>query len=159
MDSSHHHPHSTPELLAFFKACKSPGSSDVLGCKEAERHRQLLCDYCTSAKPPHCQHLQSRKCHICPQQDLIWFDRLLILSLETVFTKSTNNQSLEMTSPAPCKPLLVCGTGMFLGSFAHPLYWEFKHLFNRCDSMANGTHSARAKVCKLRVQTHFPSQD
>ena len=32
-----------------------------------------------------------------------------------------NKQSLEMTAPAPGKPLLVCGTGMFLGSFAHPL--------------------------------------
>ena len=147
--------------VAFFKASKSPGNSDVLGCKEAARHRQQLCDYCTSAKHPHCPHLQSEKCRICPQQDfdLIWFDWLLTLSLETVFTKSTNNQSLEMTAPAPCKPLLVCGTGMYLGSFTHPLYGELKHLFNRCDSRANCTHSARAKVCKLRVQTHFPSQD
>ena len=90
---------------------------------------------------------------------LIWFDRLLTISLETVFTKSTTNPSLEMTAPAPCKPLLMCGAGMSLGSFAHPLYRELKHLFIRCDSRANSTHSARAKVCKLRVQTHFPSQD
>jgi hypothetical protein len=69
MDSSHHHPNSTPKLLAFFKACKSSGNSDVLGCKEAARHKQQLCDYCTSAKPPHCPHLQSEKCHICPQHD------------------------------------------------------------------------------------------
>ena len=63
-----------------------------------------------------------------------------------------------MTAPAPCKPL-ACGTGIYFGSFAHPLYWELKHLFNICDSRANCTHSARAKVCKLRAQTHFPSQD
>ena len=103
MDSSHHHPHSTPKLVAFFKAHKSPGNSDVLGCKEAARHRQQLCDYCTFAKLPHClHHLQSGKCCFCPQQDfdLIWFDWLLTLSLETVFTKSTNNQSLEMTALA-----------------------------------------------------------
>ena len=56
-----------------------------------------------------------------------------------------------MTAPAPCKPLLVCGTGIYFGSFAHPLYRELKHLFNRCDSRANCTHSARAKVCKLRA--------
>ena len=87
------------------------------------------------------------------------FDQLLTLSLETVFTKSTNNLSLEMTAPAPCKLLLVCGTGIYFGSFAHPLYGELKHIFNRIDSRANSTHSARAKVCKLRVQTHFPSQD
>ena len=89
----------------------------------------------------------------------ILIDWILTLSLETVFTKSTNKQSLEMTAPAPCKPLLVCGTGMYLGSFAHPLYWELKHLFSRCDSRTNSTHSARSKVCKLRVQTHFPSQN
>ena len=64
-----------------------------------------------------------------------------------------------MTAPAPCKPLLVCGTGMYLGSFAHSLYGDLKHIVNRCDSRANSTHSARAKVCKLRVETHFPSQD
>jgi hypothetical protein len=74
MDSSHHHPHSSPKLVAFFKAHKSPGSSNVLGCKEAARHRQQLCDYCTSAKHPHCPHLQSGTCHTCPQQDLICFD-------------------------------------------------------------------------------------
>ena len=85
-------------------------------------------------------------------------DWILTLSLETVFTKSTNKQPLKMTAPAPCKPLLVCGTGRYLGSFAHFLYWELKHIFNRCDSRANCTHSARAKVCKLRVQMHFPSQ-
>ena len=73
MDSSHHHPHSTPKLVAFFEACKSPGSSDVLGCKGAARHRQQLCDYCTSAKHPHCLHLQSGTCHTGHQQhfDLI----------------------------------------------------------------------------------------
>ena len=86
------------------------------------------------------------------------FDLILTFSLETVFTKSTNKQPLEMTAPATCKPL-VCGTGMYLGSFAHPLYGELKLIFNRCDSRANITHSARAKVCKLRVQTQFPSQD
>ena len=98
--------------------------------------------------------------HVIPTINRIWFDWLLTLSLETVFTKSTNNQSLEMTTPAPapCKPLLVCGTGMYLGSFAHPLYRELKHLFNRIDSRANSTHTAGAKVCKLRVQAHFPSQ-
>ena len=73
-----------------------------------------------------------------------WFDRLLTLSLDTVFTKSTNNQSLKMTAPPPCNSLLVCGTGIYVGSFAHPLYGELKHLFNRCDSRANCTHSARA---------------
>ena len=88
----------------------------------------------------------------------IWVDWLLTLSLETVFTKSTNKQSLEMTAPAPCKPLLVCGTGMYFGSFAHPLYWELKHLFNSIDSWANSTHTARAKVCKLRVEMHSSSQ-
>ena len=89
---------------------------------------------------------------------LIWFDWFLALSLETVFTKSTNNLSMEMTAPASCKPLLVCGTGIYLGSFDHPLYGELKHLFNRCDSRANSTHTTRAKVCKLRVEMHFPSQ-
>jgi hypothetical protein len=79
MDSSHHHPHSTPALLAFFKACKSPGNSDVLGCKEAARHRQQFCDYCTSAKPPHCPHLQSGTCCTCHQKDfdLIEYSRYL----------------------------------------------------------------------------------
>ena len=86
-------------------------------------------------------------------------DWILTLSLATVFTKSTNKLPLEMTAPAPCMPLLVCGTGIYFGSFAHPLYRELKHLFNRIDSRANSTHSARAKVCKLRVETHFPSQD
>ena len=33
-------------------------------------------------------------------------DWILTLSLETVFTKSTNNQSLKMTAPAPCQPLM-----------------------------------------------------
>ena len=70
-----------------------------------------------------------------------------------------NKYTLKMTAPAPCKPLLVCGTVMYLGSFAHSLYRELKNLFNRCDSRAICTHSAGAKVCKLRVQTHFPSQD
>ena len=69
MDSSHHHPHSTPKLLAFFKACKSPGNSDVLECKGAGMHRQQLCDFCTSAKHPHCPNLQSGTCHTCHQQD------------------------------------------------------------------------------------------
>ena len=64
-----------------------------------------------------------------------------------------------MTAPAPCKHLLVCGTGMYLGSFAHPFCRELKHLFNRMDSRANRTHTSRAKVCKLRVEMHFPSQD
>ena len=84
-----------------------------------------------------------------------------IISTNSVYqiNKQSINQSLEMTAPAPCKPLLVCGTGIYFGSFAHPLYRELKHLFNRCDSRANCTHSARAKVCKLRVQMHFPSQD
>ena len=63
-----------------------------------------------------------------------------------------------MTAPAPCKPLLVCGTGMYLGSFAYPLYWELNQIFNRIDSRANSTHTASAKVCKLRVETHFPSR-
>ena len=63
-----------------------------------------------------------------------------------------------MTALALCKPLL-CGAGMYFGSFAHPLYGELKHLFNRCDSRANSTHSVRAKVCKLRVEMYFPSQD
>ena len=62
-----------------------------------------------------------------------------------------------MTAPAPCKPLLVCGAGMYFGSFAHPLYGELKHLFSRIDSRANSTHTTRAKVCKLRVQMHFSS--
>ena len=86
-------------------------------------------------------------------------DWILTLSLEMMFTKSINNQSLKMTAPAPCQPFLECGTGMYVGSFAHPLYRELKHLFNRCDSRANSTHSSRAKVCKLRVEMHFPSQD
>ena len=63
--------------VAFFKACKSPGSSDVLGCKEASRTGQQLCDYCTSAKYPHCPHLQSEKCRICPQQELIEYSHYL----------------------------------------------------------------------------------
>ena len=58
--------------LLSSRPAKSPGSSDVLGCKEAAGHRQKLCDYCSSAKPSHCPHLQSEKCHICPQQELIW---------------------------------------------------------------------------------------
>ena len=64
-------------LLSSFKACKSPGSSDVLGCKEAARHRQQLCDYCTSAKHTHCPHLQSGTCHTCHQQDLIEYSHYL----------------------------------------------------------------------------------
>ena len=91
MDSSHHHPHSSPKLVAFFKACKSPGSSDVLGCKETARHRQHLCDYCTSAKHPHCPHLQSgTKMLYLPSTgfDLIWLTPHIIS--KTVFTKSTN---------------------------------------------------------------------
>ena len=63
-----------------------------------------------------------------------------------------------MTALALCKPLL-CGAGMYFGSFADPLYWELKHIFNRCDSKANSTLTDRAMVCKLRVQTHFPSQE
>ena len=63
-----------------------------------------------------------------------------------------------MTAPAPCMPLM-CGTGMYFGSFAHPLDRELKHLFNRCDSRAISTHTTRAKVCKLRVETHFPNQN
>jgi hypothetical protein len=86
------------------------------------------------------------------------FDQLLIISLETLFTKSTNNQSLEMTAPAPYKPLLMCGTGMNIGSSAHPLYWKLKHIFNRYESRANSTHRARDMACKLRVEMHFPSQ-
>ena len=86
------------------------------------------------------------------------FDQLLTLSLETVFTKSTNSQSLEMTAPTPSKPL-VCETGRYLDSFDHLLYWELKHIFNRFDSKANSTHTARAKVCKLRVEMYFPSQN
>jgi hypothetical protein len=73
-----------------------------------------------------------------------------------VFTKSTNNQSLEMTAPAPCKPLLVCGTGMYFGSFAHPLYRELKHLFNRIDSRANSTHTARAKGLQTEGSDTLP---
>ena len=120
MDSSHHHPDSTPKLLAFFKACKSPDSSDVLGCKEAARHRQQLCDYCTSANPAHCPHLQSGKCHICPQQNLIW-STPHIISRNSV-SKSTNKLwrwLLQLhVSPSLCvelecilTPLLILFTG------------------------------------------------
>ena len=88
---------------------------------------------------------------------ILFWSNTHIISRNGVY--QINKQTLKMTAPAPCKPLLVCGTGMYFGSFAHPLYGELKHHFNRCDSRANCTHSARAKVCKLRVQTHFPSQD
>ena len=156
MDSSHHHLHSSPKLLAFFKACKSPDNSDVLGCKEAAR-TDSSCVTIVPLQNPLIVHIFKVK-NVVSVLNRIWFDWILTLSLETVFTKSTNNQSLKMTAPAPCKPLFVCGTGIYLGSFAHSLYWELKHLFNRCDSRANCTHTTRAKVCKLRVQTHFPSQ-
>ena len=119
-------PPSFDTKVAFFKSHKSPGSSDILDAKKQQG--QLLCDYCTSAKHPHCSHLQSgTKMSYLPSTG---FDQILTLFLEAVFTKSTNYQSLKMTAPAPCKPLLVCGTGIYFGSFAHPLYREFKHLFN-----------------------------
>jgi hypothetical protein len=129
--------------LLFFKARKSPDNSDVLGSKEEARCRQQLCDYCTSANHPHCSHLSSKwNMWYLPSTG---FDWILTLSLEVVSTKWTNKHPLDMTAPAPCKPLLVCGSGIYFGSFAHPLYRELKHLFNRCDSRANSTHSARAK--------------
>ena len=46
--------------------------------------------------------------HVVPAISRILFDCLLTLSQEMVFTKSTNNQSLEMTAPAPCKLLILC---------------------------------------------------
>ena len=60
--------------VAFFKACKSPGNSDALGCKEAARTGQQLCDYCSSAKSPHCSHLQNGTCCTCHQQDFDLID-------------------------------------------------------------------------------------
>ena len=158
MDSSHHHPYSAPKMLAFFKACKSPGNSDVMGCKEAARHRQKLCDYCYLCKTTSLSTSSKWNMLYLPSTGFL-FDQILTFSLQTVLTKSTSKQSLKMTAPAPHKPLLVCRTGMYLGSFANPLYGELKHIFNRIDSRANCTHSARAKVCKLRVQMHFHSQD
>ena len=67
-------PPSFNNRVAFFKARKSPGNSDVLGCKEAARHGQKLCDFCTSAKPAHCPHLQNGTCHTCHQQDFDLID-------------------------------------------------------------------------------------
>ena len=101
MDSSHHHPHSTPKLLVFFKACKSPGSCDVLGCKEIARTVAvwLLC----LCKTPSLSTSSKWKILYLSSTG---FDWILTLSLETVFTKSTNNQSLKMTALAPWKPLL-----------------------------------------------------
>ena len=85
---------------------------------------------------------------------LIWLNTHII-SRNGVY--QINKQPLKMTALAPCKPLLVCGTGMYFGSFAHPLYWELKHLFNRCDSRANSTHVAGAHFCNLNFENTYNS--
>ena len=154
MDSSHHHPHSTPKLLT-----SRPANHQAILMYWDAKKQQGTDNSCVTIVPLQTPSLSTSskwKMSYLPSTGVDW---ILTLSLETVFTKSTNNQSLKMTAPAPCKPLPVCGTGMYLGSFAHPLYRELKHLINRCDSRANSTHTDRAKVCKLRVQTHFPFQD
>ena len=158
MDSSHHHLHSTlhstPELL--FQGLQITRQFCCTGMQRSSKAQTAAVWLLYLCKTPSLSTSSKWKMSYLPSTG---FDWILTLSLEMEFTKSTNNQSLKMTAPSPCKPLLVCGTGIYFGSFAHPLYKELKHLFNRCDSRANCTHSARAKVCKLRVQTQFPSQD
>ena len=103
MDSSHHHPHSSLKLLPSRHA----NHQIILMYRYVKKQQGTGRSYVTVV-PLQTPSLSTSSKWNMSYLPSTGFDEILTLSLQTVFTKSTNKQSLEMTTPAPCKPLILC---------------------------------------------------